>query len=81
MRKSTALLATKCETTHQVGSLGVVLLLASLTNLLAACGAPEEAGTAPMLSGQTQAVEGGDDERRPPPGGPAVGLALEVEEG
>lgn len=65
----------KHEPTQQVGSLSVVLLLASLTSWIAACGPQEEPGTPMELSEQAQAVQ--DDER----GGRAVGLALEVEDG
>jgi hypothetical protein len=86
MHKSTAPLATKVETTRQVGSMGVVLLLASLTQLMAACGG-EPSLSSDELRTQSQAMEDGSDgsgdERRP--GGPstskAVSLALEVEDG
>ncbi|WP_157231825.1 cytochrome C [Hyalangium minutum] len=83
MRKSTAPLAMKVETTRQVGSLGVVLLLASLTPLMAACGAEPAGASAPSeLSTQSQAVEDADDERRSDPStDKAVSLALEVEDG
>jgi hypothetical protein len=66
----------KHEPTHQVGSLGVGLLLAALTSWMAACGPQEELTTPAELSEQAQAVQD-DDER----GGRAVGLALEVEDG
>jgi hypothetical protein len=83
MRTSMAPLATKFETTRQVGSLGVVLLLASLTQLLAACGGELSESSTSELSAQPRAVqEDGEDERRPgQPSGKAVGLALEVEDG
>jgi hypothetical protein len=95
MRKSNAALATKFGTTQQVGSLRMVLLLASLTSLVAACGGElEEVPTAP-LSEQSQASRGGhdddddnghghdndDDDDDGSPRATPVGLALEVEDG
>lgn len=71
MRRSTAPGMMKYETTQQVGSLGVALLVASLT----ACGPQEEMSSTAGLSEQAQAVQG--DEAR----AKVIGLALEVEDG
>jgi hypothetical protein len=72
MNQSTAPRSMKHETTHQVGSLGVAFLLASLT----ACGPQEELSATAELSEQTQAVQDDDSRSRP-----IIGLALEVEDG
>jgi len=60
MNHATAQRSTKPEPTHQVGSLSVVLLLATLTSWMAACG-PQEPGTPAELSEQSQAMH---DDRR-----------------
>ncbi len=75
MRHFTAPSPTKHETTQQVGSLGVALLLASLTSLMVACGPQEELSTSAGFSKQAQAVEAAASRGR------VIGVALEVEDG
>jgi hypothetical protein len=81
MREMDAELATQLETTYQVGTSGVPLLLTALVTVLAACGGPEELSTDStdsMTGEQSQALE---DDERGGNGGKIIGVALEVENG
>jgi hypothetical protein len=81
MREAIAPAAVKRETTYQVGSPGVGILLAALASLWAACGGPEVAGPGAELTEQPQAMQGEVRRPRPPQGGRVIGLALDVDNG